>query len=218
MCPRVSTWSSRTPSSDNECMQSFYTRLNAFDSQKRIATEVWKVRVRASPVWGGGFGFQSRPQIEKRATAVLGQQQRPDLPFDSVHRISGNQASSNLSVWKQMPLKDEIQEAFPINYTLYYEPVYIVQHGSMPFHERFIAICWLDEKLTSGVLYLDKKIDAPAIIICLFQGLEMYLTNFTSHLLDKIFICHIYLKVRDPNYMSIRTFHKYTKLISTRKL
>lgn len=45
----------------------------------------------------------------------------------------------------------------------------------------------------------------------LFQALEMFLSNFTFHLLDTIFVCHLWgLKVRDCDSKSnMNSFRKY---------
>jgi len=50
-----------------------------------------------------------------------------------------NQRQSNLSDWEKLPLKDEIQISAKINYTWWYEPVYIVKQGAPNFDERYIG-------------------------------------------------------------------------------
>lgn len=56
-----------------------------------------------------------------------------------VQTFPGNQANSNLSDWEKLPLREDVAVAAKINYTWWYEPVYIVQQGSPNFDERYIG-------------------------------------------------------------------------------
>jgi hypothetical protein len=56
-----------------------------------------------------------------------------------VQTFPDNQRNSNLSDWERLPLREDVVVAAKINYTWWYEPLYIVQQGSPIFDERYIG-------------------------------------------------------------------------------
>lgn len=132
MCPDVDMI---FPDVQHGGVPSFYTRLNSF--LKNESRQNCEKCAYVLPLYEvEDLGFNRVPNSKKELLQYVAN--KSAQIYHSV-TFPGNQRNSNLSVWEQMPLRDEIQEAFPINYTWWYEPVYIVQHGSPPFDERFIG-------------------------------------------------------------------------------
>lgn len=132
MCPDVDMV---FPDAQLNGAPSFYTRLNTF--LKNESRQNCEKCAYVLPLYEvEDLGFNRVPNSKKELLQYVA-----NGSAQIYHSVTfpGNQRSSNLRVWEQMPLRNEIQEACPINYTLWYEPVYIVQHGSPPFDERFIG-------------------------------------------------------------------------------
>ncbi|KAG8234611.1 hypothetical protein J437_LFUL015024 [Ladona fulva] len=81
-----------------------------------------------------------------------------------------NQETSKLSRWEKLPRlpNDDIHVAYVVNYSFWYEPVFVAKRGFPPFDERFLGF-----GMTRNT-----------------QAYEMFLAGYQFKLLDNAFLVH----------------------------
>lgn len=114
---------------------SMYARLNAF-LRTEEANECYKCAFVFPLYEVEDLGHKVLPRSKSELLQYVAKNKSQVYHLQT---FPGNQRNSNLSQWEQLPLREDVAVAAKINYTWWYEPVYIVQQGSPIFDERYIG-------------------------------------------------------------------------------
>ncbi|XP_059481228.1 beta-1,4-glucuronyltransferase 1-like [Neocloeon triangulifer] len=81
-----------------------------------------------------------------------------------------NQAASQLQKWQKRAEKRRVRLAYKVSFQMWYEPIYVARQGSPKFDERYVGY-----GMTRNT-----------------QAYEMSLAGYSFHLLDSIFLSHVW--------------------------